>query len=270
MNKSVAVLAIVILVELGVPMTAQKRIFPPPILKKPIRLLPDLVLTRFELWPADGATINDRISAYIEITNRGVLPVLFKKGEAYVQMSLPGRSTPWKWTATVDFSVSPDRPRTSGTTVFSPGEVLPGSYSLTAIVDPDNRVVESDETNNQAALNWTIVTAERPDLVISDVYTQQVYVGGDLCLNIVVTVKNVGLGKAYIPYKANILNCAELSTMITAQNETTYKPGDSERFVFTLLNPIGPRTLIFAVDPDNTVKEADETNNSRTFLAEVK
>jgi subtilase family serine protease len=220
--------------------------------------------------PRSGATINDPISVYIEITNRGVLPVVFKQGDAYVQISLPGRSTPWKWTAGMDLTVTPSRPLTSGQTVFPPGQVPPGTYSLTAIADPDNRVTESDETNNQAALNWTIVTAGKPDLVISDVYTQQVQVGGDLCLNIVVTVKNAGPGNAFVSYKTNILNCAELGISKSPQTSTNYKPGDSERFVFTLLNFVGPRTLVFTIDPDNAVKEADETNNSRAFLAEVK
>lgn len=270
MKPSFVVLAGVLLILLCPPLTAQIKISPPPVLKKPVLPLPDLVLTRFELWPANGATTNDMISYYIEITNRGVLPAVFKQGDILIQISLPGQSSPFQWPVTQDLTVGSERPWHAGQNILRPGQVPAGAYSLKAIADPGNRVAESDESNNQAALSWTIVTAGKPDLLISDIYTQQFQLGGDLCLNIVVTVKNVGLGNAYIAYKTNILNCAELSTVKTVQNETIYKPGDSGRFIFTLLNFVGPRTLVFTIDPENMVKEADETNNSRAFLAEVK
>ena len=248
----------------------------PPVIKKkpelkPIGLpLPDLVLTRFELAPAAGATVNDAVSVFVEITNRGPAAAAFKKGEAYVSMTLPGRSTPWKWTAMMDLEVSPNKPLTSGQIVFQPDQVPPGTYDLTAVADPDNRVSESDETNNRASLRWTIADAEKPDLVISDVYSQQVTVGKDVCLNVVVTVKNAGRGNAYVPFKTPFLRCPEAGPTINAGNEKTYKPGDTEKFIFTLMNPTGPKTLVLTVDPDNIIKESDETNNTRTFVAQLK
>jgi len=269
------VVAIVFLAALSFPRlpltgTAPQVPIKKPPLKKPIVPLPDLALTRFELWPASGATTNDRITVFIEITNRNAQPAQFKKGDAYVSMTLPGRSAPWVWTALTDLTISSAKPLTSGTTAFLPGEVKPGTYALSAIADPDNAVAESDETNNRTALSWTMTAAEKPDLVISDIYSQQVQVGSDICLNVVVSIKNAGQGKAYVPYQAILVECAELGRKIAADNEKNYGPGETDRIVFTLLNPPRERTLTFTVDPDDAVKESNEANNTRTFVARLK
>jgi subtilase family serine protease len=236
----------------------------------PVAALPDLVLTRFELRPAKGATTNDPVSIFVEITNRGLLPAVFKPGEAYVELTLPGREALWKWTTSKELTVTPERPLTSGQTVLLPGQVRAGTYDLTAKADPDDQVKESDETNNQAGLTWTIVAAEKPDLVISDVYSQQVKVGEDTVMNIVATVKNSGRGNAFIPYQTKILDCPEMNSSITAENDTTLKPGDTKRMVITWLKAAGSRPLTLIVDPNDAIKEADEANNARAFLATVK
>jgi hypothetical protein len=231
---------------------------------------PDLVLTRFEIRPAQGATSNDPVFVFVEITNRGLLPAVFKPHDAYVELTLPGREALWKWTTSVELTVTPERPLTSGQTVLQPGQVPPGTYDLTARADPDDVVKERDETNNQARLTWTIVGAEKPDLVISDVYSQQVIVGGDTVLNIIATVKNEGRGNAFVPYKTRLLECPELNGSAIVENDTTLKPGDTKRMVITWLKAAGSRALTLTVDPADAIKEADETNNRRVFAARVK
>jgi subtilase family serine protease len=270
-----ALLAAAILIVPGAPSIGQIKAPPKampqkPKLNTPGAALPDLVLTRFELRPAKGATINDPISVFVEITNRGLLPAVFKPGEAYVELTLPGREALWKWTTSKELTVTPERPLTSGQTVLLPGQVPAGTYDLTAKADPDDRVKENDETNNEAGLTWTIVAAEKPDLVISEVYSQQVKIGEDVALNIVATVKNTGRGNAFIPYKTKILDCPEMNGSVVAENDTTLKPGDTKRMVLTWLKAVGSRPLTLIVDPNDAIMEADETNNTRAFLAQVK
>jgi hypothetical protein len=171
-----------------------------------------------------------------------------------------------------------------------------GSGTVTAVVDPASAVAERDEANNTASLTTTIVG--RPDLSVS---ASQSYLVPGLLLRRVVTVRNTGIVSATGVevvvdafndlsggwHNQDLLQSRGANSGFTCSASRTdtsrpdFQEGDSLRCtggtiavgqsatieVVHLLgvgNNAGRHWTSARVDPNNTISEQDETNNTAT------
>ncbi len=157
---------------------------------------------------------------------------------------------------------------------LSPYQYAPGTYTIRAVVDPDGKISESDETNNEKSITFALIDGGKPDLVISDIQVIPAQGTVDTTFRIEVTIKNQGVAKFTSPVNANmpVLTGDQLpGQYVGYPNQLVLEPNQTVTYIFSLgpLQP-GTRTWTYAVDSGNLVSESDETNNQRSFTTIVR
>lgn len=183
-----------------------------------------------------------------------------------------------------------DRTRVSGT--LSTEDVLPGIYALRVVADPDNRVSELDETNNEIRSTITVLApAERlAELLVSEVTLEPASpVPAGLSVVATARVRNAGTidaGRFSVsfsvfrddgtPWTSGSVDCSGLAPLAdgaeacACQALTGLARGAAESVRFALWTngwPEGRYILRVWVDPpttgapDGEVREQDSTNN---------
>jgi len=139
-----------------------------------------------------------------------------------------------------------------------------GAEVLTATVDPDDVLDETNETNNTATRNLA-VTALKPDLVVQadDITHTPAAPGVGEDTTIRLTVRNVG------PVGAGSFGIALMrgTTTLTTRTKASLGAGQSYSTTISWTFPTGsydPVELAVVVDPANSVEELDESNNRAT------
>ena len=138
-------------------------------------------------------------------------------------------------------------------------QAQPGSYSISAVVDIDNIIAESNETNNTTTFALSVLA---PDLIIDLISwsPQNPSIGDEVTFS--VTVKNQG------NYRAGASN---LDFLING-NSRGYKslqgidPGETANETFTWMALAGSHSFTAVADLLNQVNETDETNNDITVI----
>src|SRR5574341_893697 len=157
---------------------------------------------------------------------------------------------------------------------YSWSETPSGAHRIVVVIDPNNTVIECRESDNQAQIDFT-VQAGLPDLTITPgdlTIPAGVYTEGDL---VPVTVKinnsnavsasNVDVGF----YSGNpALGGIPIASPKSVQ---TIEGGGSASLVFILdtLGRAGDNVLYVVADPQNTIAEANEGNNTSFFTLAV-
>ena len=134
--------------------------------------------------------------------------------------------------------------------------------TLTATADPDNKIAESDETNNSRSISIQ-VNAVRPDITVVDADTTDWYAGYDVLVS--ATVKDLTIQP--VPSVKIRLKAGSVQV-----DETICVPANGSNlavFRFTVPNPpippgTMPLTVTITADPDNEINEANENNNTWT------
>ncbi len=156
---------------------------------------------------------------------------------------------------------------------LSPYQYAPGTYTIRAVVDPDGKISESDETNNEKSITFALIDGGKPDLVISDIVVTPAEGTVNTTFRIEVTIKNQGVAKFTSPVNANmpVLTGDQLpGEYVGYPNQLVLEPNQTVKYIFSLgpLQP-GTRTWTYTVDSGNLVSESDETNNQRSFTTSV-
>jgi len=144
-----------------------------------------------------------------------------------------------------------------------------GTYYIGAIVDPNNDVVESNESNNALAGNQINVTTLHPDLVMTAVSGPTSANSGQT-ITVVNTVKNQGLyaagGFSVGLYLSTDTAITTGDTLIGYQSIGSLAAGAESTSGTVVTIPAGMasgRYYIGAIaDYSNTVTESNETNNA--------
>jgi subtilase family serine protease len=147
-------------------------------------------------------------------------------------------------------------------TFIAPSQLTSFSMTLTATADPDNKIAESDETNNSRNMS-IFVNAVRPDITIVDANTTDWYAGYDVLVS--ATVKDLTIQP--VPAVKIRLKAGNVQV-----DETIPVPANGSNlavFRFTVPNPpVPPGTMPLVVtitaDPDNAINESNENNNTWT------
>lgn len=165
------------------------------------------------------------------------------------------------------------RHQASGT-VTIPADVIPGRYFLGAIVDPSNRVTESNETNNTRGVPVTVtgVTGDGADLIISQLGAASNLVAPGAMLSYTIEALNQGNGGADRNFLRLVLS---RDPVINRDDRRLTRPslrvpalaaGTNHQSSGQVAIPadVVPGNYFFGaiVDPSERVPESDESNNT--------
>ena len=171
--------------------------------------------------------------------------------------------------------------------IFAPD--TPGSYPNTAQVDPDNTILEGNETNNTATVITNVVLGSTSGAFI-DLKIEAAGGGDGITdspdpvatnglLTYTIHVRNTGSdrafnvrARAFLPAGSRYFSssgtggffCTESSLVVNCQNGSVDGGGAAETITITVFAPDIPRgyTLQAVVDPENAIPEANEINNT--------
>ena len=150
-------------------------------------------------------------------------------------------------------------------TLSLPANTAPGIYSIIAKADNANSIAESNENNNVALFNITVLSA--PDLVPNTVGSPATLSAGN-SISLICEVKNNGLTAApatrihYFLYDQSMLNLVDLgysSLNPLAVNASVYR---YPVFTVPVNTPPATYSLYFVADGDGVIQELNEQNNA--------
>ena len=171
---------------------------------------------------------------------------------ATVELDISGVGTQSK---TVSSLAANGGSRTLTFTFTAPTSLTEQTITLTATIDPDNVIKESNDCNNSKTATLG-VKALRPDLTITDTTATDWYAGKEVTVS--ATVNN--LTAQPVPSVQIRLTIGD-----TVLTETICVPGSGSNLVvfrFTVPDTAGDYTISFTADPDNRIDEALENNNT--------
>ena len=159
-------------------------------------------------------------------------------------------------------ALSVDASQTVTYTFTAPTSLTPKLITVTALVDPDNTVKESNENNNSRTASITI-NALRPDIEVVDSTITDWYADRD------VTVSATVCNKTAQPVPSVAIR---LTIGGKSYTENIPVPGNGSNLaVFRFKVPTaGNYTVQIIADPNNELKETNESNNSLSKNIEVK
>ena len=147
----------------------------------------------------------------------------------------------------------------------------PGEFPTRITVDTDNVIREGDEANNDASVTLTVVGPEitpavgKPDLLIEDAYFEPARPVPDELFQASVVVLNNGSVPVTEPYSVVWRFHPALGLQdCTWEFDETLRPGLRARMTCSQVifaPPGGQAPTIITADAEDTVDEADETNN---------
>ena len=136
-----------------------------------------------------------------------------------------------------------------------------GTMPVRVVIDPYNRVAESNESNNEATASLTILT--RPDLQTTQIALSNPEPVTDEPVNVTLSVHNAGQTAAGAQMVALYDGNPDAGgPLIQAQNLASLAGGATADMVFTW-TPVtaGEHRLFARLDQDGQVNESDEGNN---------
>jgi len=141
-----------------------------------------------------------------------------------------------------------------------------GTVTIQFLVDPLNHIVEEDEFNNVLNNQVTVRQADLPDLTIPEggisFFPLEPRIGEAVTIS--VSVENLGTNATpettivEVRLGNNRIATADLLTLGAGESRTLDIPWSASG----ISTPM-EYTLLFTVDPDNTIRELDNSNNAR-------
>jgi subtilase family serine protease len=224
--------------------------------------LPDLTVKTIAY--ADPNTINSNVTLHVFAENIGWVDApasrvaLYWDAEATPRMYLDVPALGWGQT----FSPPPGDLSTAGLTA--------GPHTIRAVADADGVVTEISETNNERTKSITLLAELLPDLTITALAIAPDPAPRGNPATITLTVKNVGSKGATGVYIIAYIDDPEHPLAFTTKD---LPKGATDPAVVMLLSsvslPIGNYTLNATVDPNDDIRESDETNNTFSVAFEV-
>ncbi len=218
-----------------------------------ILALPDLTVSTLTCDKA-AYEAGETVTVSATVKNAGATP----SAATTVRLTVPGIGVYSKSVAALNAGAS----QTVSFTFVAPTALTPQSITVTAYVDPDNIIQESDENNN-ARTAVVQINALRPDIEITDSTVTDWYAG--LKVTVSATVRN----RTAQPAPAVAIRLTVGSASYT---ETIPMPGNGSNLaVFKITVPAaGGYTVRIVADPDGVLNEVNENNNVLTKDIQVK
>lgn len=204
---------------------------------------PDLVIQDITWSPVDAA-VGDTVTFTATFHNQGSSQTQAAQATCYVDdlpfasLDLPEIESAASITRTFEWAAEA------------------GIHVIRITADINNRVTETDETNNDREINFATMT---PDLVIQDISWLMDYPLISDEVTFTVTVKNQGSDTAS---GSQLTYSIDESPDVYREIEPV-PAGDTVTVTFISILESGPHTINVAVDPDDEVTELEETNNEK-------
>ncbi len=223
-----------------------------------VRALPDLIVS---VLSSDKTTyiVGDTISINATIKNQGYNAA----GGCYVSLTSPDLSTQTKYISSLAAGAS-----TNITfTYTAPALTATKAITVTATADSTGVVMEINEGNNTRSTTFTVLAL--PDLVVTALTCDKPVYEADETVTISATAKNNGpTTAAATTVRLTVPGIGAYSKNIAALNA-----GASQTVQFTFTAPTALTaqniTATAYADPNNTVQESNEGNNTRTAVVAV-
>jgi len=132
-----------------------------------------------------------------------------------------------------------------------------GSHTIKAIVDKDNWIPESDESNNEKAV---IFSPLLPDLIIEDITWSPESPSQSDNVTFTVYIKNQGDGRAGYSRLTYYID----DDYLTSVTVSPLDPGATDNKTFYWIAKAGTRSIKAVADSNTLVPESDEDNNEMT------
>lgn len=134
-----------------------------------------------------------------------------------------------------------------------------GSYTIRAVVDPDNKIAEPDESNNEKSATVTVAGAADLEITAADILFSADTVNAFEEFTITAIIKNLG-NQAAVNVPVRFLANGEV---LTTLNLSGVNAGGSNRAVLRTSLPKGAYNITVALDPDRTLpNEHNLINNA--------
>jgi subtilase family serine protease len=213
---------------------------------------PDLVVQSFTSSPV-SPTVIDSIDFKAVIKNNG--PGV--AGESLVKIKVGGEGT----------SPTYRVPRLAAGAVFAVirTETLPvaQNYLARATADSDSTVAETDETNNEKELHFSVLPAPKPDLTILSFTIDPASPNTSDAIKFMAVVKNIGPGDSDITKLKIKVGGEGTSPTYTIP---VLRMGETFTMMRTVTLPVAQNYLAQAIaDCDNIIEETNEGNNSSSY-----
>jgi len=225
----------------------------PVTLSRPRPRQPDLVVEDLKV-SKESVQLQEEVGIEAKVTNQGCA----KAGRCLISFRVDGKE--------FDRRPVPELgPRMSAVVSTSWKAASPGKHTISAFVDVDNQVKESQEGNNERSRSiWVIAL---PDLTV---------------IEFSLSTEAPEAGESVV-ISALIANIGEVST--EARTEVVFQV-DGKEFYREEIQPLGPgskkeirsrwiaeggvHTIEVVVDPKDRIREENERNNKRSIQIEVK
>ena len=132
-----------------------------------------------------------------------------------------------------------------------------GSHVIRAVVDPNNTIAESSETNNEKSVTLSV---SAPDLVIRDITWSPVSPSTGETVNFIVTIENRGNNGASRSYVAYYIDGSSRGNNDVPEMDA----GAIVIKTFTWTAQAGSHAIKTYVDMENQIPEGNESNNEKT------
>jgi subtilase family serine protease len=131
-----------------------------------------------------------------------------------------------------------------------------GLHTIRAVIDPDDEVIEDDETNNELTVVFPI-----PDLTVEGIIPSDFEPTLGEMVTLTVIIRNQGTSKAGSTHLICYVDDAPLAEASIGELE----PGMAASIPFSWVAQPGAHTFRAKVDPGDEIAEAEEGNNEQTY-----
>lgn len=206
--------------------------------------LSDLTISSITWSPAEPS-VRDNITFTIIIENQGS----GDSGESTVDLHIDGSSAGGNALAQMDASASRQ--------VIFTWRAEEGSHQIRAVVDPQDDVPESEESNNEKTVTLTILP---PDLIIEQIAwaPPEPAIGDKVAFT--VTVKNQGEAGSDYAHIAYFID----DDRVSSDYVSPISANATDNMTFTWTATPGEHAIKAYIDFTGIVTESDETNNEKT------
>ncbi|MCX7024756.1 MAG: InlB B-repeat-containing protein, partial [Spirochaetes bacterium] len=193
---------------------------------------PDFVVTGVTFTPANPTT-SDRVMINVAMKNQGAAAGTIPAGALTWSEKVTGK--PGSGGSSDGQVIQPGGTFSGGVFMVEPGDWAAGTYQVVATVDPQDRCLESNESNNSLTVNLAIgsgstATIQKADMVIMEMVLEPPQVTIQTDFRVKVTVKNQGNVAATFPNGSLILGGPDLYYQYADQGGTSFQPGESRTY----------------------------------------
>ncbi|MFC1901113.1 CARDB domain-containing protein [Chloroflexota bacterium] len=209
-------------------------------------LTPDLVVQSIS-WQPTGPTAGDNATYVFIVRNQGNGKAAPSFGYFYIDN---------EWQSTVNFDgIEPNGIYTS--TLIWP--VQAGVYKVKFVIDPNNRIVESDEDNNESVADFPPIV---PDLFIKNLeWSPSIPTVGET-VNFTVTIGNQG--RAVVSDCTFYVYIGDIASF--SESARNVRIGGTDAVTFSWVAQPGSHMIRIIVDPNDYHVETVESNNEATLV----